>query len=67
VLKLANFSQQFSIETNACDTRVGAVLMQQGLPIEYMSKALGPKNAALSTYEECLAVLLAIDKWKSYL
>jgi hypothetical protein len=68
VLKLPDFSQQFSIEIDACDTGVGVVLMQQGHPVAYMSKALGPKNAALSTYEkECLAVLMAIDKWKSYL
>jgi hypothetical protein len=47
---------------------VGAVLMQQGHPLAYLSKALRPKNVALSTYEkECLAVLMANDKWKSYL
>jgi hypothetical protein len=68
VLQLPDFSQKFSIETDACDTGVGAVLMQQGHPLAYLSKALGPKNAALSTYEkECLAVLMAVDKWKSYL
>jgi hypothetical protein len=68
VLKLPDFCQKFSIETDACDTGVGAVLMQQGHPLAYLSKALGPKNVASSTYEkECLAVLMAIDKWKSYL
>lgn len=42
--------------------------MQQGHPIAYLSKGLGPRNSALSTYEkECLVVLLAIDKWKPYL
>jgi hypothetical protein len=68
VLKLPDFSQPFVIETDACDKGIRAVLMQQGHPIAYLSKGLGPKNAALSTYEkECLAVLMAVDKWKSYL
>jgi hypothetical protein len=41
VLALPDFSVPFSIETNACPTGVGAVLMQRGHPIAYMSKALG--------------------------
>lgn len=28
---------------------------------------MGPKNQALSTYEECFAILLAIDHWRAYL
>jgi small ligand-binding sensory domain FIST len=41
--------------------------MQQGHPIAYLSKSLSPKTQALSTYEkECLAVILAVDKWKAY-
>lgn len=42
--------------------------MQKGHPIAYLSKALSKKSQALSTYEkECLAIILAVDKWKSYL
>jgi hypothetical protein len=42
--------------------------MQQGHPLAFISKALGPKNQALSVYDkECPAILLAIDKWKTYL
>jgi hypothetical protein len=42
--------------------------MQKGHPIAYLSKALGPVAQAMSTYEkECLAILLAVDKWRSYL
>lgn len=34
----------------------------------YVSKALGPMNHTLSTYEkEYLAILLAIDHWRQYL
>jgi hypothetical protein len=69
VLKLPDFSKQFVIETDACDKGVGAInLMQQGHPIAYLSKGLGPKSVALSAYEkECLSVLMAVDKWKAYL
>lgn len=42
--------------------------MQEGHPISYLSKALSPKNKALSTYEkECMAILLAVERWRSYL
>lgn len=42
--------------------------MQQGHPIAYLSKAFNKKSQALSTYEkECLAIVLAVDKWKLYL
>jgi hypothetical protein len=68
VLALPNFNEPFIIETDACDYGMGAVLMQKGHPISFMSKALGPKNKGLSTYEkECLAILMAVDRWRSYL
>jgi hypothetical protein len=61
VLALPDFAQPFVIETDACDTGVGAVLMQQGHPIAYMSKALCVMNRKLSVYEkEFLAVMLAV-------
>lgn len=42
--------------------------MQQGHPIAYLSKALSKKSQTLSTYEkECLAVILAVDRWRPYL
>lgn len=56
------------IGTDACDIGVGAVLQQDGHPVAYMSKPLGLINRGLSTYEkECLAVLMAIEKWRPYL
>jgi hypothetical protein len=68
VLQLPDFSKPFIIDTDACDTGVGAVLQQGGHPVAYMSKPLGPKNRGLSTYEkECLAVLMAIEQWRPYL
>lgn len=68
VLALPDFSKVFEIETDASDNRVGVVLMQTGHPLAFLSKALGPKNRGLSTYEkECMAILLAVDQWRSYL
>ncbi|KAL0439603.1 UNVERIFIED_CONTAM: Transposon Ty3-G Gag-Pol polyprotein [Sesamum latifolium] len=68
VLAMPDFSQPFVVETNACGRGIGAVLMQKGKPIAYLSKALATKNLGLSTYEkEFLALLLAVTKWKHYL
>jgi hypothetical protein len=68
VLQVPDFNKQFVIETYASDYGIGAMLMQEHHPIAYLSKSLGPRNHALSVYEkECLAILLAIDKWRSYL
>jgi len=65
VLALPQFQKPFILETDASDHGVGAVLMQEGHPIAFLSQALCPKNAALSTYEkECLAILMAVDKWR---
>jgi hypothetical protein len=67
VLAVPNFNLPFTVETDACDTGV-AVLMQQGHPIAYMSKALGILARKLSIYEkEFLAVIMAVDKWRQYL
>jgi hypothetical protein len=68
VLAMPDFKLPFVIETDACDTGVGDVLMQYGHPISYMSKALGVMNRKLSIYEkELMAVMLAVDKWRQYL
>ena len=32
----------FTIETDACAKRIGAVLMQKSRPIAFLSKSLGP-------------------------
>jgi hypothetical protein len=40
----------------------------QGHPIAYLSQILSRANQGSYTYEkQCMAILLAVDKWLSYL
>uniref|UniRef100_A0A8R7RBD8 Reverse transcriptase domain-containing protein n=1 Tax=Triticum urartu TaxID=4572 RepID=A0A8R7RBD8_TRIUA len=68
VLTLPDFARSFSLETDACDTSVDAVLAQEGHPVTFFSKALSMRKQKLSTYEkEFIAVMMVIDKWRAYL
>lgn len=56
-------SQPFCIEAYACDVGLGAVFTQNGRLIPYLSKALGVKNAAKSTYDkEVIDIFMAISR-----
>ena len=52
VLALPNFQEQVIIETDALGVGIGAVLMQQGHPIAFISKNFAPKHHGLSAYEK---------------
>lgn len=68
VLVLPDFNLPFVIETDACEDGIGAVLLQQGHPVAYLSRALGVNNKKLSIYEkEFMAIMMAVDKWRAYL
>lgn len=68
VLALPNFAKTFVVETDASNTGIGAVLMQDGHPICYISRALGPRHQGLSVYEkELLAVVYAVQTLSAYL
>jgi hypothetical protein len=63
ILALPDFNKPFVVETDASDHGIRAVLHQDGHPIAYVSKALGPRTQGLSTYEkESLAILLAVEQ-----
>jgi hypothetical protein len=68
VLRLPDFTIPFILESDASAHGLGAVLMQEGKPIAYYSKTLGPRAMTLSIYEkEALAILEALKKWRHYL
>lgn len=68
VLALPNFAEVFTVETDASDVGLGAVLMQKGQPLAYLSKALSEKNKHLSIYDkEFMALIMAVERWRSYL
>lgn len=68
VLALPDFTCTFIVETDACDHGIGAVLIQNNHPLAFVSKSLGARNRGLSTYEkEYMAILLAVEQWRSYL
>jgi hypothetical protein len=68
VLRLPDFSKQFVVETDACESGIGVVLMQDQHPVAYLSKPLGTAHLGLSTYnKEFLALLMAIECWRPYL
>jgi transposase InsO family protein len=68
VLVMPDFEQSFTLETYVSDARIGAVLMQNGKPIAYFSKALCQRSLSLSTYEkELMTLVAAVQKWRHYL
>jgi hypothetical protein len=67
VLGLPNFTKKFVIECDASGRVIGAVLMQEGKPLAYLSQGLKGKSLFLSTYEnELLALVMAVRKWWHY-
>ena len=71
VLANPDFNKQFTIESDASDTAVGAALVQdfdgETRVVAYFSKKLSRTQRAYSSVEkECLGVLLAIENFRHY-
>lgn len=68
VLALPDFQNNFILETDACYSGIGVVLMLEGRPLVYLSKCLANKHLGMSTYEkELMAIIMAVQKWRYYL
>jgi len=50
MLKLPNFTLSLVVETNASAVAVGEVLNQEGHPLEFFNKKMGPRLQASSMY-----------------
>lgn len=68
VLALPDFFKPFQLQTDVNNVGVGTVLLQDGQPLAFVIKAMGPRTRGLSTYEkEYFAILVSMDQWCSYL
>ena len=73
ILKSPDFERLFSLQTDASEQGVGAVLSQktedgQENPVAYWSRRLLPQEKRYSTIaKECLAIKLAVGAFRMYL
>lgn len=67
VMSLPEFCKTFTIECDASRIKIEALLMQEGKPIAFLSKALKGKQLHFSTYEkELLAIVMSEQKCRPY-
>lgn len=72
VLQIPDFSQAFTLHTDASSNAVAAVLSQSRgghlAPVAFASRALTESERKYSAYEaECLAVVYGVEKFEKYL
>ncbi|KAK9144516.1 hypothetical protein Sjap_004419 [Stephania japonica] len=68
ILALPNFSEAFTVQTNASCIGIGAVLLQANHPMAYFSRVVSPRMRMASTYiREFYAITEAVWKWRQYL
>ncbi|GFY22492.1 retrovirus-related Pol polyprotein from transposon 17.6 [Trichonephila clavipes] len=68
VLKLLDFGKPFKLFTDACSIKIGAVLNQEQMPMVYASRTLSSAERKYTlTERECLALVWALNKFRTYL
>ncbi|CAH8545954.1 unnamed protein product, partial [Dicrocoelium dendriticum] len=67
-LRLPNPGEKFTVAVDASNVAIGAVLSQPAGVVEYASRVLTSAEQKYSTTEkECLAIVWALEKWRTYL
>lgn len=68
ILGFPDFSKQFIVETNACNSGVGVVLIQEAHTISFYSYKLSGRLSSTSIYvKKMYAITQVMDKWRHYL
>ena len=72
IVRLPDPTKDFILRTDACDTGVGAVLLQDHdgtlFPVAYGSRKLSkPERNYCVTEKECLGIIFGISKFEKYL
>ncbi|CAH8440328.1 unnamed protein product [Dicrocoelium dendriticum] len=67
-LRLPNPDERFTVLVDATNVEIGAVLSQPGGVMEYASSVLTVVEQNYFTTEKvCLAIVRALEKWRTYL
>ena len=67
VLKFYNIEEEVTIQTDASDKGLGAVLLQSGQPVAFAYRTLSPTEKNYATIEkECLAIVFACERFNQY-
>ena len=68
MLKFYDVDEEVTIQTDASNKGLGAVLTQNGQPVAFASRTLSPTEQRYATMEkECLAIVFACERFNQYL